>query len=124
MLHAEAQFQMSVVNALKAAGHFVFAVSNGWGKMTARQAVRAKLEGIMPGVSDLILLLPNKVYFIEIKNPNGKGRQSPAQRDFEQDVRAMGHNYMIWDNFRQVEQFINAHRKDIGNFMAVGGTND
>lgn len=124
MLHAEAQFQMSVVNALKAAGYFVFAVSNGWGKMTAGQAVRAKLEGIMPGVSDLILLLPNKVYFIEIKNPNGKGRQSPAQREFEQDVKAMGHNYMIWDNFSQVEQFINAHRKDIGNFMAVGGTND
>ncbi len=116
---------MSVVNALKAAGHFVFAVSNGWGKMTAMQAKRAKLEGILPGVSDLILLLPNKrVYFIEIKNPNGKGRQSPYQRQFEENVRALGHDYLVWDNFKQVEQFINAHRADVGNFLAVGGTND
>lgn len=110
---------------LKGAGHFVFAVSNGWGKMNARQAYRAKLEGIMPGVSDLIVLLPNrKVYFVELKNPNGKGRQSPAQRDFEQEVRAMGHEYLIWDKWTQVEQFINAHRAEVGNFLAVGGTSN
>lgn len=113
---------MSVVSALKAAGHFVFAVSNGWGKMTAMQAKRAKLEGILPGVSDLIVLLPNKVYFVEIKNPNGKGRQSPYQRDFEQKVRSFGHEYLIWDNFKQVEQFINTHREEVGNYLVVGGS--
>ena len=77
----------------------------------------------MAGVSDLIVLLPGKkVYFIELKNPNGKGRQSPAQREFEDNVRAYGHEYLIWDNWAQVEQFVNAHRQEVGNFMKVGGT--
>lgn len=122
MRHDEENFQIGVVRALRRAGHFVFAVSNGWGKMTPAQAVRAKMQGIMPGVSDLILLLPGKVYFIELKNPNGKGRQSPNQRDFEDNVRAFGQHYIIWDNWAQVEQFINAHRAEIGNYMGVGGT--
>lgn len=125
MRFGEATFQMGVVRMLKGAGYFVFAVSNGWGKMNAKQAYRAKLEGIMPGVSDLIVLLPNKkVYFVELKNPNGKGRQSPYQRDFEQEVNAMGHEYLIWDKWQQVEQFINAHRAEVGNFLSVGGTSN
>ena len=70
--------------------------------------------------SDLIVVLPNKVYFVEIKNPNGKGRQSPAQRDFEDAVRAYGHEYLLWDKWPQVEQFVNAHRADVGNFMGLG----
>lgn len=122
MRHDEANFQIGVVRILRMAGHFVFAVPNG-GSRNLREAVNLKAQGVLAGVSDLILLLPNrKVYFIELKNPNGKGRQSPAQREFEQNVRAMGHEYLIWDKWQQVEQFINAHRAEIGNFLAVGGT--
>lgn len=122
MRHDEANFQIGVVRILRMAGHFVFAVPNG-GSRNLREAVNLKAQGVLAGVSDLILLLPNrKVYFIELKNPNGKGRQSPAQREFEENVRAMGHEYLIWDKWQQVEQFINAHRAEIGNFLAVGGT--
>lgn len=122
MRHDEANFQIGVVRILRMAGHFVFAVPNG-GSRNLREAVNLKAQGVLSGVSDLILLLPNrKVYFIELKNPNGKGRQSPAQREFEENVRAMGHEYLIWDKWQQVEQFMNAHRAEIGNFLAVGGT--
>lgn len=122
MRHEEANFQCWVVRTLRFAGHFVFAVPNG-GSRNIREAKNLKAQGVMAGVSDLILLLPNKkVYFIELKNPNGKGRQSPLQRDFEDNVRAMGHEYLIWDKWQQVEDFINAHRAEIGNFLAVGGT--
>lgn len=122
MKHAEADFQIGVVRFLRMAGHFVFAVPNG-GSRNIIEAANLKAQGVMAGVSDLILLLPHKVYFIELKNPNGKGRQSPAQREFEDNVRSYGQEYLLWDNWAQVERFVNAHRQEVGNFMAVGGTN-
>ena len=122
MRHDEANFQVGVVRFLRMAGHFVFAVPNG-GSRNIIEAANLKAQGVMAGVSDLILLLPNKVYFIELKNPNGKGRQSPAQREFEDNVRAYGNEYLIWDNWAQVEQFVNAHRKEVGNYLGVGGSN-
>lgn len=121
MKHAEADFQIGVVHFLRRAGHFVFAVPNG-GSRNIIEAANLKAQGVMAGVSDLILLLPKKVYFIELKNPNGKGRQSPAQREFEDNVRAYGNEYLLWDNWAQVEQFVNAHKQEVGNYMAVGGT--
>lgn len=122
MRHAEADFQIGVVRFLRMAGHFVFAVPNG-GSRNIIEAANLKAQGVMAGVSDLILLLPNKVYFIELKNPNGKGRQSPAQREFEDNVRAYGNEYLLWDNWAQVEQFVNAHKQEVGNYMQIGGTN-
>lgn len=122
MRHEEANFQIRIVRMLRSTGYFVFAVPNG-GSRNLREAAHLKEQGVLAGVSDLIVLIPNKkVYFIEIKNPNGKGRQSPYQREFEETVRAMGHEYLIWDKWQQVEQFINAHRGEIGNILEVGGT--
>lgn len=123
MRHDEANFQVGIVRMLRMAGHYVFAVPNG-GSRNLREAVNLKAQGVLAGVSDLIVLLPGKkVYFIEIKNPNGKGRQSPPQREFEENVTSYGHEYLLWDSWQQVEDFINAHRKDVGNFMEVGGSN-
>lgn len=99
---------------MKYAGHFVFAVPNG-NRNNPIQGHKYKIMGQMPGVSDLIILLPDrKVYFIELKNPNGKGRQSESQMEFEKYVKGYGHEYQIWDSWPQVEAFINEHRKDIG----------
>lgn len=123
MRHEEEDFQIGVVRMLRMAGHFVFAVPNG-GNRNLREAARLKAQGVMAGVSDLILILPRKIYFIELKNPNGKGRQSPNQRWFEEQVTALGYKYLIWDKCPQVEDFINAHRKEVGTFMEVGGTDN
>ena len=120
--HDEENFQIGVVRFLRMQGHYVFAVPNG-GNRNLREAARLKQQGVTAGVSDLILLLPGRVYFIELKNPNGKGRQSPSQREFEDTVRGYGHEYLLWDKWAQVEQFVNAHRKEVGNFMEIGGTN-
>lgn len=122
MRHDEENFQIGVVRALRYAGYFVFAVPNG-NRNNPIQGHKYKIMGQMAGVSDLILLMPSgKVFFIEIKNPNGKGKQSPMQREFEDTVRAFGHKYLIWDNWTQVEQFINAHRKEVQDYLKVGGT--
>lgn len=104
------------------AGHFVMAVPNG-NRNNPIQGHKYKMMGQMAGASDLILFLPErKVFFIELKNPNGKGRQSPSQREFEENVKAFGHSYVIWDSWQQVEQFINMHRNEVGNFMGIGAT--
>lgn len=123
MRHDEENFQIGVVRMLRMAGHFVFAVPNT--RYNAKEGHRFKIMGQMPGVSDLIILMPSgKVFFIELKNPNGTGRQSPTQREFEDTVRAFGHTYLIWDSWAQVEQFINAHRQEVQDYLKVGGTSN
>lgn len=62
--------------------------------------------GLMSGVSDLILLLPNKAVFVEVKTDIG--RQSDKQKEFEQIVTALGFEYWL---VRSLEDFINKLQK-------------
>lgn len=106
MLHAESQFQQAIVKYLRIMNIFCFSVPNGQ-KLKITQAIKAKNEGLTAGVSDLIILLPNgKTVFVEIKNPNGKGRQSDSQKQFEQKVKSLGFEYYIWSSWKQVEAFV------------------
>lgn len=57
--------------------------------------------GLLSGVSDTIVIIKNKVLFIEFKAP--KGEQSPEQREFEKNVLNKGFSYYI---VRSVEEFI------------------
>lgn len=52
-----------------------------------------KSLGVTSGVSDLILVADNSVYFIELKDQTG--RQSEHQKTFEQQVTTLGHTYVI-----------------------------
>ncbi len=91
---------------LRGLGYKLFSVPNGT-RLRPTQARIAKAEGLTAGVSDLIITLPGgKAIFVEMKNPNGKGRQSPAQREFEETVRALGFEYQIWQSWVEVENFI------------------
>lgn len=49
--------------------------------------------GLLRGVSDLILIIPNKIIFVELKRENGK--QSEAQKEFEARVTALGFEYYL-----------------------------
>jgi hypothetical protein len=59
-----------------------------------------KALGVRKGVSDLIVVLNNKILFIEMKDP--KGNQSEEQIDFEEVLTNLGHEYFI---IRSLEQF-------------------
>ncbi|WP_300878001.1 VRR-NUC domain-containing protein [uncultured Bacteroides sp.] len=83
--------------------HSLFAVPNG-SKRDAVTAARLKEEGVLAGVSDLILLKSNRFYgalLIEMKTD--KGRQSPAQKEWEARITADGYKYVI---VRSLEEFI------------------
>ena len=64
--------------------------------------------GLLPGVSDVIVVLPGKVLFLEFKTATG--RQSEKQKDFEEIVTNLGHDYFIVRNFEGficvIEKFI------------------
>lgn len=68
----------------------------------------AKAEGVVPGVPDLILTLPNErhnILCLELKAP--KGRQSPSQKMFEALSTIAGAEYHIirsFDEFRSTVQ--------------------
>ena len=70
----------------------IFAVPNG-GTRDVAEAMSLKATGLRAGVSDLIVLLPGKCLFIEVKTESGK--QSPKQIEFEQTVAALGFTYVV-----------------------------
>jgi len=72
---------------------FLFAVPNG-GSRHKLEAYNLKLEGLKPGVADLILILAGgTTVFIELKY--GKNGQSKKQKEFEQTAKNLGFNYYV-----------------------------
>lgn len=73
----------------------LFAVPNGSVRDKITGA-RLKAEGVTPGVSDLLLLKPNRFYgclAIEMKTP--KGRQSDSQKEWQKHIEAQGNKYVV-----------------------------
>lgn len=80
----------------------IFAVPNG-GSRNPIEAKNLKLTGSMAGVSDLILIIESKVYFIELKIE--KGIQSDLQKTFETKVNNLGFKYLIIRSLEDYKTF-------------------
>jgi hypothetical protein len=76
----------------------IFSVPND--SRDAKEQIRKIATGLMAGVSDLIVLQPNRTVFVEVKIETG--RQSDKQKDFQQRVEALGFEYLI---VRSLEEF-------------------
>lgn len=100
MKHNEHLIQKSIIEYLRMNRIEVFAVPNG-GRRDAVTGAMLKAEGATAGVSDLIILLPNKPVFVEVKTKTG--RQSDNQKDFQNRVEKLGFEYYIW---RSVEDAV------------------
>lgn len=86
--------------------NIIFSVPNG-GTRDVREAHKLKMTGLLPGVSDLIIIHFGIVYFVEVKKPN-KGVQSSSQKDFQQRVESQGFKYILIDNLKDfIETFAN-----------------
>ena len=103
MNYPEAAIQTEIVENLKWRGIMVFAVPNER-KRTAAQAVRAKNMGVRAGVSDLVVLMEDRVIFLEVKSKGG--RQTPKQKDFMNAVRTLGFEYYLVKSWEAVQQII------------------
>jgi len=72
--------------------HIIFAVPNG-GHREMIDAIILKRTGVVPGVSDLIVIRPNEIVFVEVKRP--EGIQSEKQKKFERTVTSLGFKYYL-----------------------------
>lgn len=82
----------------------LFAVPNG-GRRDGITGARLKEEGVLAGVADLILLVPNADYhalLIEMKTP--KGRQSESQKAWQRAVA--GNDDYLYVVCRSLEEFM------------------
>lgn len=80
--------------------------------MNAIEGSRFKAIGVVKGVSDMILVLPKKVVFIEFKTTEGK--QSAEQIDFEHKVTLLQHEYFICRSFVEFKEFVLSKLKHYG----------
>ena len=88
--------------------HIFFSVPNGT-KRTSQQTQWLKDEGLVPGVSDMILLKPNSLHgYLCIENKTPKGKQSPEQVLFQEAVERNGGKYIV---IRSLDEFMNAIEK-------------
>ena len=91
----------------------LFAVPNG-GRRDAATGARLKDEGVLPGVSDLILLKPTPEHhalLIEMKT--AKGRQSQSQKDWQQYVERDNYKYVVCHSFDEFRETVTAYMDDI-----------
>lgn len=73
----------------------LYAVPNG-GRRDAVTGRHLKAEGVLAGVSDLNLDLPNRYYHgMRIEMKIRTGRQQQSQRRYQQDVERAGYKYAI-----------------------------
>ena len=85
----------------------IFSVPND-GK-DIKEQLRKKATGLLPGVSDLIVVLENKVLFVEVKDD--KGIQSKNQIIFQTTVNNLGHYYYLVRSIDEFKNMIYEHTK-------------
>ena len=57
--------------------------------------------GLLSGASDILVILPGEILFVEVKT--AIGRQSEKQKKFENNVKSLGYKYHL---VRSLEDFI------------------
>lgn len=95
----------------------LFAVPNG-GSRNKVEAANMKRQGVKPGISDVILLIPNKDFFclcLEFKTE--KGQQSIEQQEFQQQIEKIGGKYIIVRSAIQaievMQEYLKHHKDEI-----------
>ena len=107
----EHRIQKQIVEYLSLNKVEVFAIPNG-GNRDIITASILKQEGVRRGVSDLIIIGKNNIYFIEIKTQ--KGKQSIYQKDFENVVNKSNVcKYEVWRSLDDAENFISKNKNDV-----------
>ncbi len=82
----------------------IFSIPNGGGR-DSREGKTLKNTGLLPGASDLIVVLPNKTLYIEVKTDTGI--QSSLQKEFQQRIESLAHQYYLVRSLEQFKGIIN-----------------
>lgn len=106
MKHQESTLQTSCVKWFRL--HYpnlvIYAVPNG-GSRNVREAQRLKAEGVLAGVADLTILLPQgRSVYIEMKVKGN--RQTDNQKAFQQKAETLGHTYAVCYSFEEFKRIV------------------
>lgn len=104
MKHEEDRIQYEIVKYLQSVGVYFFSVSNDAGGRTVQAMARAKSIGLRAGVSDMVLVLPGKVVFLEVKTATGT--TSHLQDVFRDRVTELGHQYVVVRSVEDVKNLL------------------
>lgn len=89
----------------------LFAVPNG-GSRNKLEAINLKRQGVKPGVSDVILLIPKGGFAslcMEFKTKSGK--QSSEQKEFQKQAEMCGSKYVIVRSVKEAIQEMKVYLK-------------
>lgn len=103
MKKLEHNLQVQIIQYLKYKNIFCFAVPNG-GSRNKLEGANLKKEGVLAGVSDLIIIKKNRIIFIELKY--GKNKQQESQKLFETIIKANGFEYYVIYNLEELIKVI------------------
>lgn len=111
MKHEESRLQRACVAWFRMQyadkAYCLFAIPNG-GRRDKITAAIMKGEGVLAGVADLFLMVPNEGFhglWIEMKTP--KGRASDSQKLFESLSKSQGYEYRIARTLDEFQFIIN-----------------
>lgn len=82
----------------------------GLPKLKAQVINQAKADGLVKGLPDILVYLPNAVSLhLEWKHPNGKGVQSEDQKIIESTLVSLGHTYYLVNDLMTGFQLVADH---------------
>lgn len=82
--------------------HFeIFSIPNG-GSRNLIEAIKLKKEGLKKGALDLIVLIPNKIIFLEMKTK--KGKVSKDQKIFILKATKLNHLCLVGYGFADAKE--------------------
>lgn len=89
----------------------IFAIPNG-GKRDAKEAMGLKHQGVTAGIPDLMIPVMRGGYgglFIELKNPNGKGRVSNDQNRIMESLLVQGYAVCVSHSFDDCKEIVSEY---------------
>lgn len=90
----------------------IFSIPNG-GSRNKIEASKLKKTGLLAGVPDLIVLMPNKqIVFIEMKKQKG-GKLSPVQKVVIPIIEKLGFNVLIGYGFLDIKDKFEKYLKNL-----------
>lgn len=81
----------------------IIAIPNG-GKRNKSEALRLKVEGVRPGVSDLYV--PAWHLWIEMKKADGGSGLSEKQKEWADYVISIGHDFFVCNGFEHAKKCV------------------
>lgn len=81
------------------------------GKRSMADAARTHAEGTVKGFPDYLVILRDRIFFIELKSETGRVR--PEQKEVHEEINALGHKVYVCKGWMPARDVIIAEHKGL-----------